>query len=49
MAKTVSELKAKMGKLKTKRTEETERKRTERLNTLSRDLSTLDNNSGNGS
>ncbi|KAF4398815.1 hypothetical protein G4B88_028178 [Cannabis sativa] len=46
MAKTVSELKAKMAKLKTNRMEETERKKTERLFTLSRDASTFDHCSG---
>ncbi|XP_062116872.1 protein MIS12 homolog [Humulus lupulus] len=46
MAKTVSELKAKMAKLKTKRMEETERMKTERLFTLSRDASTFDHSSG---
>ncbi|PON92697.1 Centromere protein Mis [Trema orientale] len=46
MAKTVSELKAKMGKLKTRKMEETEQMRTERLHTLSRDSATLDHNSG---
>lgn len=48
MAKTVSELKAKMGKLKTKRMEETKRMKTERLRTLSSDSSSLEYKSGNG-
>ncbi|GMN57979.1 hypothetical protein TIFTF001_027079 [Ficus carica] len=46
MAKTASELRIKMGKLKTKTMEETEQRRTERLHTLSRDSSRLEYSNG---
>ena len=48
MAKTASELRIKMGKLKTKTMEETEQRRTERLHTLSRDSSRFEYSNGNG-